>query len=154
MIRYDLVCSAGHRFDGWFRSSDDFDQQGERGLLGCPNCGSAEVSKTLMAPAVRLRSAKSPDAEPASAAPEQSQPVALLDDRQVKLREMMRELRAQVTAQSEDVGERFPDVARQMHAEEIEKRSIHGRASADEARALIEEGVEIHALPTFPDEAN
>lgn len=156
MIRYDLRCDAGHGFDGWFRSSDDFDAQGARGLLACPACGSERVEKALMAPAVRLKAAagpiqSSPSVEPVAEAP---QPVALVDEREAKLRAMLREIRNQVTANSEDVGDRFPDVARKMHAQEIEKRTVHGRASADEARALAEEGIEIHALPGFPDDLN
>lgn len=155
MIRYDLRCAGGHGFDGWFRSSDDFDAQARRGLLACPVCGSAEVEKTLMAPAVRLRSAAAPvEAAPASAVPDGAQPVALVDERQAKLRGMLSELRAQLTANSEDVGERFPEVARQMHAEEIEKRSVYGKASPEDARALAEEGIEIHPLPGFPDDLN
>lgn len=155
MIRYDLRCAAGHGFDGWFRSSDDFDAQGARGLLSCPVCGSGEVQKALMAPAVRLKTAAGPvDAASPEPRPEAPQPVALVDEREVKLRAMLREIRAQVTANSEDVGDRFPDVARKMHAEEIEKRTVHGRASAEEAKALADEGVEIHALPGFPDDLN
>ena len=68
MIRYGLRCEAGHGFDGWFRSSDDFDAQGARGLLSCPACGSTEVTTALMAPAVRLKSAAQPAAVPASTA--------------------------------------------------------------------------------------
>ncbi|MFC3695476.1 DUF1178 family protein [Chenggangzhangella methanolivorans] len=151
MIRYDLRCGAGHGFDGWFRSSDDFDAQGARGLLSCPACGSAEVEKALMAPAVRLTSA-TPAETPAPA--EETRPVALVDERETKLRSLLKELRAHVTANSEDVGDRFAEVARQMHAEEVEKRSVHGRASADDARALAEEGIEIHPLPGFPDDLN
>lgn len=152
MIRYDLRCEAGHGFDGWFRSSDDFDTQGARGLLSCPVCGSDKVEKALMAPAVRLKAAAAP--VEAAPAPEAPQPVALVDEREAKLRSMLRELRTQLTANSEDVGERFPEVARQMHAEEIEKRSVHGKASAEDAKALAEEGIEVHLLPGFPDDLN
>lgn len=155
MIRYDLRCAAGHGFDGWFRSSDDFDAQGARGLLACPVCGSGDVQKALMAPAVRLKAAAGPVEAPSpEPRPEVPQPVALVDEREAKLRAMLREIRAQVTANSEDVGDRFPDVARKMHAEEIEKRTVHGRASAEEAKALADEGIEIHALPGFPDDLN
>ena len=146
MIRYGLRCqSGGHDFDGWFRSSDDFDAQAGRGLLACPVCGKRSVEKALMAPAVATRRAPTP-AEPAKA--------DLADTREQKLREMMRELRREATRDSEDVGDRFPEVARKMHAEEIEPRTVHGRASPEEAKALAEEGVPLQALPACPDEMN
>lgn len=164
MIRYDLVCPAGHGFDGWFRSSADFDAQARKTLLSCPHCGSPEVAKALMAPAVSTRKRADPAPEPAPAAapaeaptgvaPESAQPLAMLDHRQAKIRDMLRDLRKALVQNSEDVGTRFPDLARKMHAQEIEQRSIHGRATPDEAKALADEGVEIHPLPTFPDELN
>ncbi|MFC7052132.1 DUF1178 family protein [Hansschlegelia quercus] len=144
MIRYDLACDAGHSFDAWFRSSSDYDSQAGRGLLSCPVCGSESVAKALMAPAVATRERKE------VAAP--TSEVALGSD--LRLREMLREIKRHVTATSEDVGERFPEVARQMHAEEVEQRAIRGRATADEAKALIEEGIAVQPLPIFPDDAN
>lgn len=152
MIRYDLRClPGGHDFDGWFRSSDDFDAQAERRLLACPLCGNKTVGKALMAPAVSTRRAPTP-AEP-QVAPAAGE-TALADPREQKLREMMRELRREATRNSEDVGDRFPEVARRMHAEEIEPRTVHGRATPEEAKALAEEGVPLQALPVCPDEMN
>ena len=149
MIRYDLRCrSGGHGFDGWFRSSADFDGQSERGLLSCPVCGTKDVGKALMAPAVSTRRAATPAETPVKPAEGPG------DDREHKLRAMMRELRREATRNSEDVGDRFPDIARRMHAEEIEPRTVHGRATPDEARALAEEGVPLQALPVCPDELN
>lgn len=155
MIRYDLRCATGHSFDGWFRSSADFDAQGSGGMLGCPVCGSAEVAKALMAPAVRLKAAAAEVSTPESPPPDApAESVALVDKNQAKLREMLRDLKRHVTATSEDVGEKFPELARKMHAQETEQRSIRGKATAEEARALVEEGVEVQPLPNFPDELN
>ena len=153
MIRYDLRCACGHAFDGWFRSSADFDAQSERGLLDCPACGSSGVAKALMAPAVRAKAAAAAAPFEAEASPPVEN-VALVDDRQTKLRGLLRDLRKHVTETVEDVGETFPAVARQMHAEEIEHRPIRGKATFDEARALAEEGVPIQPLPSFPDDLN
>lgn len=151
MIRYGLRClSGGHDFDGWFRSSDDFDAQSERGLLACPVCGTKAVGKALMAPAVSTRRASAPAEPQAKPAGE----AVLADPREQKLREMIRELRREATRNSEDVGDRFPEVARKMHAEEIEPRTVHGRATPEEAKALAEEGVPLQALPVGPDEMN
>jgi hypothetical protein len=153
MIRYDLTCDSGHRFDGWFRSSSDFDDQSAKALLACPSCGSARVEKALMAPAVSLGSAppRAAAPEPAASAPQE---LTLLGEKEQRLRTLLREVRDQVMRNAEDVGDRFPEVARLMHAEEIEKRSIYGKASAEEARALVEEGVEIQPLPRLPDDTN
>ncbi|MFD1703838.1 DUF1178 family protein [Methylopila henanensis] len=155
MIHYDLACACGRRFDGWFRSSQDFDAQAARGLVSCPACGSTEVAKALMAPAVATRraetSAVAPAAEPSGDAP---QAVALVTEKDQAIRAMLRELRDHVKTNAEHVGDRFPELARRMHAEEIERKSIYGRATADEARALAEEGVEVHALPRFPDDGD
>ncbi|HEY0291159.1 MAG TPA: DUF1178 family protein [Hansschlegelia sp.] len=153
MIRYDLLCDSGHGFDVWFRSSSDYDVQAERGLLSCPVCGDGRVRKALMAPALSSRSAPAADKAEA-AAPVGSGEVALVEETDQKLRSLLRELRRHVNETSEDVGERFPEVARKMHSEEIERRSIRGRASAEEARALVEEGVAIQPLPQFPDDVN
>ena len=154
MIRYGLACAAGHGFDGWFRSSDDFDAQSARGLLSCPACGSTEVSKALMAPAVSTSRAAAPAGEGAPSPAGPPQELALVGDKEQKLRGMLREIRDHMTKNSEDVGDRFAEVARKMHSEEIEHRTVHGRATAEEARALAEEGVPVQPLPVFPDEMN
>ncbi|HVV94991.1 MAG TPA: DUF1178 family protein [Hyphomicrobiales bacterium] len=153
MIRYDLVCAGGHRFDGWFRSSGDFDAQAARRLLSCAVCGSGEVTKALMAPAVATGSA-APAAEPASPPAAPAQEVALVSDEHRRLRRMLVELRAELVKDAVDVGDRFPEEARKIHYGEAEKASIYGRASPEEARRLAEEGVAFHPLPTLPDEQN
>ena len=148
MIRYDLSCARAHAFDGWFRSSADYDAQAEKGLLACPVCGSAQVRKALMAPSLGGAAGASESAAPAP------QEVALISEKEQALRAMLRAVRAQVTQNSENVGERFPEIARKMHAEEIAQRSIYGRATAEEAKALADEGIAVQPLPRFPDEGN
>ena len=139
MIRFSLHCDKEHEFEGWFSSSKDFDGQSERGLVECPLCGSREIGKSLMAPAVAV--SKDAPARPLAMDPER--------------REMMRKLRDMVQAvkqNSEDVGERFADEARKIHHGEAEARGIIGKASADDAKSLIEDGIEIAPLPEFPDD--
>jgi hypothetical protein len=154
MIRYQLTCAEGHGFDGWFRSSADFEAQSARALLECPACGSAKVEKALMAPMI----AKGASSSAVESAPlEESEPpapVALLTEKEAQLRAMLREVRRQVVARSEDVGDRFSEVARQIHADEAEPRSIRGRATAEEAKELIEDGIDILPLPPSPDDGN
>lgn len=146
MIRYALTCKAGHGFDGWFRSSEDYEKQSERGLLSCPACGSGEVRKALMAPAVSTREANNGEGSPTEA--------VLLSEKETQLRDMIRKVRTEVTKHAENVGPRFAEVARQMHEGEIERSSVYGVASADEVRSLSEDGVEFHPLPTLPEEGN
>jgi hypothetical protein len=164
MIRYALACDRDHAFESWFPSSDAYDVQRKRGLLECPICGSGKVEKQIMAPrVVRSDRGTSPapslpvpaPAQPdASEPPPTSQPVAFLSEKERELRAMLKALREHVEKTAEHVGGRFPDEARRMHYGEIEHRSIYGEATLFEARELLEEGIEIHPLPTAPDERN
>ncbi|MFI5012126.1 MAG: DUF1178 family protein [Hyphomicrobiales bacterium] len=158
MIAYTLACDAGHEFESWFSSGSAFDEQARRGLVACPVCGSTKVGKAIMAPSVaRKDKGASPSAGEAPAPVAQPQPepkVAVFSERERQLRDMIRALRKHVSENADYVGRRFPEEARQMHSGEIEHRSIWGEASADEAKALAEEGVEVHPLPVLPDDRN
>lgn len=139
MISFNLHCDRNHEFEGWFSSSADFDAQIERKLVSCPVCGSTAISKALMAPAVSVSRDK--DTRPLALDPEK--------------REMMRKLRQMVAAvreNAEDVGERFPEEARKIYHGETEARGIVGKASSDDAKALIEEGIDIAPLPELPED--
>lgn len=163
MILYRLCCAKEHEFESWFRDSTAYDDQRARGLVTCPVCGSPEVEKALMAPALGRAARKfaadvaadtapadAPDAAP-SAPP---QPVALVSEKEQQLRAMLRAVRAHVVANSVDVGDDFATLARRMHEGEEEKRAIRGEATADEVRALIEDEIEVLPLPVLPDERN
>jgi hypothetical protein len=160
MIKYALICDQEHEFESWFPNADAFDTQVKRGFVECPLCQSKNISKALMAPAVstsRRKEARAqaiiPDAAALPAVMPDA-PVALLDEKQQQMREMIRELHEKLTENSTDVGENFTDEARKIHAGEAPERSIHGRASLDEAKALIEEGIPVLPLPVPPDERN
>ena len=144
MIRYNLVCSAGHDFESWFRDAGAFDKASAAHTLACPACGSEDVRKALMAPSVST--ARSREAAALK--------VAAPDPRQVVMREMLKKVREHVEANADYVGDRFAEEARKIHYEEVEARGIYGEASPDEARALIEEGIEFHPLPVLPEEGN
>ena len=144
MIRYALACEAGHGFESWFRSSDDFDAQVARGLVACPACGSLTVAKQVMAPQV-ARTDKDEAAPPL--------PVLVSPEEQA-LRQRIAELHQHLKAHSEDVGQRLAEEARKIHYGDSDARTIHGQASLDDARALVEEGVPFLPLPALPDERN
>ena len=154
MIAYTLACEAGHDFESWFASSNAYEAQVKRGLVSCPICGSAKVGKALMTPSLGRgdRNKPAPVSEPS--APSPTRPVAMFSEKERQLRDMIRALRKHVAENSDYVGRRFPEEARQMHNGEIEHRSIWGEASAEEAKELVEEGVQVQPLPPLPDDHN
>jgi hypothetical protein len=139
MIRYALTCEEGHGFEAWFGSSDAYDEQAEAHVIVCPACGSAQVKKSPMAPHVAKRHAEIPTPPPV----EQPRPYA-----------MLRKLRAELTANSDYVGPKFPEEARKIHFDEALGRAIHGEATPQEAQELDEEGVPIFPLPRLPEDQN
>jgi hypothetical protein len=131
VIRYSLCCAEGHEFESWFRDSEAYDRQAAQGAIACPACGSARVAKAIMAPNV-ARHAGAPADDPSAA-----------------LRAMIGRLRAAIAA-TEDVGDAFADEARRIKDGEVEERAIRGRASLEEAKALIEDGIDILPIPGAP----
>jgi len=179
MIVYDLECRAGgHRFEGWFGSSEDFDAQAERGLVTCPECSSGDIAKAVMAPAVGRKGNQAriamPDADvapgsgpgpaPGSASPSapstvpaaaqgasESETVSSrkLPAEAVKLMQKLATMQAEALKQSKWVGKDFAENARAIHYGERDDEIIHGEATAEEAQDLLEEGIEVAPLP-FP----
>ena len=159
MIRYSLRCDRGHAFDSWFQSSTAYEQQEKRKLVNCPACGSAKVERAIMAPQIVSKKGREIAApEPAAPAPatEVTAPAStpLLMAQERELRAKLKELRDHIVKNADNVGERFPNEARKMHYGDIEHRPIYGEASPDEARALIDEGVEVSPLPVLPEDRN
>jgi len=139
VIHYTLSCDSQHRFDGWFKNAEAFDQQVEQGIVTCPVCASVKVEKALMAPAIARSS-------------ETSMPVAAPDPAQV--RAFMRAMREKVMAEADYVGPRFAEEARKIHYNEAEQRGIYGEATRDEVTSLLDEGIEFLPLPDIPEEHN
>ena len=150
MIVFDLSCDFGHRFEGWFGSSSDFADQLERGLVTCPECGSSDVAKAPMAPAVPMKGNQKSGVEP-SKQDDEAHPVA---NRPMPA-EVQNALKALAKAQEKAlkdstwVGEKFAEQSRAMHYGEVDEKSIHGKASIEEAESLLEEGIAVAPLP-FP----
>jgi hypothetical protein len=142
LIRYSLVCDSGHAFEGWFSESADFDRQVATGFLTCPTCNSAAISKSLMAPSVSTARRK-----------DEKRAVAM-DMAQKQVMAKLREAVSAIKANAEDVGEKFPEEARKIHYGEADARGIIGKASVEEVRALVDEGIEVAPLPVLPDDAN
>jgi hypothetical protein len=156
MIRYSLRCARDHTFESWFQDSAAYDLQVKRKLVSCPACGSDKIEKAIMAPRIvskKGREAAAPVPAPAETAPTAaSTPLLMAQERE--LRAKLKELRDHIVKNADNVGERFPNEARKMHYGEVEHRPIYGEASPDEAKALIDEGVEVSPLPVLPDDRN
>ena len=143
MIVFDVSCSKDHVFEGWFKDSESFDEQVAAGAVTCPVCGDTAVRKALMAPRLGGMRKGKEDATP-NAAMGQGGP-----DKE-KLREYvaaLHELKREVEANSDYVGDKFPEEARKIHYGETEARAIHGEATADEAAELHDEGVDFVRIP-------
>jgi hypothetical protein len=155
MIIFDLKCGgAGHVFEAWFGSSADYQDQQARRLVACPVCGDSNVSKAVMAPAIPVKGNSRPARKDASATPSPlvGKAPVITGEHAAKMRAMMDALAAAQTKALEGstwVGRRFAEQARAMHYGEQDRSTIHGEVAPAEAKALIEEGVEVAPLP-FP----
>ena len=129
MIRFNLKCDQNHEFESWFQSGDAFERLASTGMLSCTTCGSAKVSKSIMAPAVSTSSAVTAP-QPTEAA--------------------IAALRKEVETKSDYVGDAFVTQARAMHDGTTPERSIYGQADLQEAKKLIEDGIPVMPLPFIP----
>ncbi len=133
MIVYDLRCPDGHRFEVWFRDSAAYEAQVEAGDVVCPTCGSDKVQKALMAPNL--------------ARGERREAAEGMDQKAAQARQALSKLRSHIEANCDYVGPRFPEEARRIHYGETDPRGIYGESTSEEAKALKEEGVQVHRLP-------
>ncbi|MCA6125608.1 DUF1178 family protein [Bradyrhizobium sp. WSM 1704] len=157
MIRYTLRCEHGHQFESWFQSSSAYESQERRHLIDCPSCGSSKVERAIMAPRIVSKKGREPSQRVPATAPVEAasnEPTSLMMAQERELRAKLKELRDHIVKNADNVGDRFPNEARKMHYGDIEHRPIYGEASPDEARALIDEGVEVSPLPTLPEDRN
>lgn len=144
MIRYQLVCKCKNQFESWFRSSSDFDQQCERGLLACPVCGSGDVSKALMAPNVSTSRGKKTPASSDLSVPASEKTMV----------DAIRNFREKIINNSEYVGADFSSVARDIHYGDEPERPIHGEATVADVNELTDEGIEVLSIPALPEDKN
>ncbi|MEC7764095.1 MAG: DUF1178 family protein [Pseudomonadota bacterium] len=134
MIRYAVKCAKGHVFESWFQNAAAFDTLAAKGHVACPDCGSTEVEKSLMAPRVTT----SETAQAVETSPEAER------DRKIA------ELKAKVEAEGDYVGQSFAAEARKMHEGETPNRMIYGEANPKEAISLLEDGIPVTPLPFLP----
>ncbi len=157
MIHYQLRCGKGHGFDGWFRDSTSFEQQAAAGLASCPACGSADVKRALMAPALGKKGRKPPVQVEASAPAPQTAPTPTAESPPMAggalpdgMRAMLQRMRAEVEKRCDYVGNEFAAEARRIHTGESEKRGIYGEATPAEAERLADDGIDVAQIPWVP----
>lgn len=152
MIVFDLECRTGqHRFEGWFGSSGDYASQQERGLVSCPQCGSADVVKAPMTPNLGRKGNQLATTAPAKPQPmvQAAQGHPPLPAEALQMMRKLAAMQAEALKESRWVGDSFADDARAMHYGEREVETIHGQATIAEAQELLEEGIAVAPLP-FP----
>ena len=141
MIRFSLTCERDHGFEAWFRNNEDFDTQKKRGFVECPSCGSRDIEKALMAPAV-------------SSSRKREKMALAMSEQQRQAMAQIKALTEKIREGAENVGDKFAEEARKIHFGETEPRGIYGEATQEEARSLAEDGVGFMPLPVFPDDRN
>lgn len=144
MIRFRLTCRAGHAFDSWFASGAAYDSLAAAGALSCAVCGSTQVAKAIMAPAL---SSGSRDVEPAAPPPAPAAAPIETPALPEKVAAALQVLRAHVETHFDNVGPRFAEEARRIHYGEAAPRGITGQAKPAEIEALADEGIEALPLP-------
>jgi len=141
LIRFSLVCEHEHEFEAWFRSNDDFETQKKRGFVECPSCGSREVGKALMAPAV-------------STGRKQEKMALAMGEEQRRVMAELKALSQKMRENADYVGDKFAEEARKIHFGESDPRGIYGEATLEEAKGLAEDGVSFMPIPVFPEDRN
>jgi hypothetical protein len=163
MIRYALRCERDHHFESWFQDSAAYDLQVKRKLVSCPVCESVKVDKAIMAPRIVSKKGRERAPEPVeqavapaapAPAPATTEATPLVMTQERELRAKLKELRDHIVKNADNVGDRFPNEARKMHYGEVEHRPIYGEASPEEAKSLVDEGVEVSPLPVLPEDRN
>ena len=132
MIVFDLTCSRGHIFEGWFDNNESFEEQNMKGLVRCPVCDDSEIRKVMSPVAVK-----------------KSQAIAPAPQETIDYQRLAKEVVEYIKNNSEDVGAQFAAEALKIHYGAAEKRSIRGSATADEEKTLKDEGVDFVKVP-FP----
>ena len=157
MILYQLNCERQHSFEAWFKDGETCDRQLKRKTMECPSCGSTKVAKALMAPRIGGKKSNSTELVPVApipvpapaAAPAPAGKMAVMP---AELRQVLKEVRRQIEANCDYVGDKFADEARKIHEGESEARGIYGEATEDEHRELIEDGIDVARVPWVPRE--
>ena len=137
MIRYNLICKCGKTFESWFASSSEFDSLNKKKIIKCIYCDSSSVKKTVMAPRLTRKSNQ----------------ILKKNKLQKDIKKQLTYFKKYIEKNCEDVGERFPQEARNIHYDKKTSKGIYGKATPEETSELIEEGIDIYTLPWLDDKS-
>ena len=153
MINFSLICKKNHEFEGWFRTSEDYEAQIKQGLISCPFCNDTSISKALMAPAVRSSKKKHVEKLPShkNETNNKIENKSLIKDDNIRV--ALRNFRSYIEKNCEDVGDNFAKEARLISKGKSKERSIYGKVNNKDAEKLLDEGIEITAIPWIKDDA-
>ncbi len=132
MIAFDLECSMGHSFEGWFHNSESFEEQKGKKLVSCPYCNDTKVKK-ILSPVVMKTASRKNDGK---------------ETRPIDYQRLAKEIVDYINKNFEDVGSDFTKEALKMHYSVTEKRNIKGSATGDEEKVLEDEGIEFFKVPS------
>ena len=141
MILYQLRCSSGHEFEGWFPDSTAYDSQVKNGDIACPHCSNINISKAIMAPNI------SPARSKSKTILEQSGEKNSLSEIKRSVLDSIDAMRKKIEDSCDNVGENFAEEARRIYYGEAEERGIYGKATEEEAIGLDDEGIEFYKIP-------
>lgn len=167
MIKYSLICEFHHSFEGWFSNSASFEQQCERDLIACPECGNSKVKRALMTPNLSAGKHRNQPADgvlksevspvEAGSSMEQNSNLSVPADNQMKQQitpeqiiTMVRHVRRYVETNGRNVGDKFAEEALKIHYGEKEQDIIYGTCTPEEGEQLADEGVEFAEIPLLP----
>jgi hypothetical protein len=140
---FDLQCGLSHTFEGWFGSEADYLSQTRSGLVQCPLCGDADIVKKLSAPRLNLSHRRDATDNEASTAPQAQTDTASAPLPTPEVAAAWMHMARKIIAHTDDVGTEFAEVARQIHYGETPERAIRGQTTPDEARSLMDEGIQV-----------
>ena len=131
MIKYNLACECGKDFESWFSSSTEYDVLRKRKLVSCIYCNSTSVKKSIMSPNLPVKSQK------------KSKKVEL----EKNIKKQLLNFRRYIEKNCKNVGDNFPQEARNIHYDKKTSKGIYGKATQEEANELLEEGIEVDTIP-------
>ena len=131
MIKYNLVCECGKDFESWFSSSTEYDVLKKKKLVNCIYCNSTSVKKSIMSPNLPVKSQK------------KSKKVEL----EKNIKKQLLNFRRYIEKNCKNVGDNFPQEARNIHYDKKTSKGIYGKATQEEANELLEEGIEVGTIP-------
>ena len=153
MINYSLICKQEHKFEGWFRTSADYEEQVRKGLVSCPTCHDNEISKALMAPAVKSskKLIEETSNKKMNNISKNTEYKAIAGENEI--RSILRNMKKYIENNCENMGENFANEARLIAKGDAKERGIYGKVSSKEAEELLDEGIEVNAIPWLKDDA-